>query len=385
MRPIQRRRTARRRGRTGGAEDAKLHRLLAEYEAALHDWTRSSQDAVSKGAGINYLVYGLSSLYTRLANAGAYEMFLTLLRTYQYDPKMRKALEKAAQTFSRTKKPSLPRKILQATNEEKSDVVQETVKGYAQLGELARRAIDIGRPCGEGDVCSAGCFRLVNAGGFGQADVEHVRALTDKAAEIIQAHGFGDICYGDVQIVRQVSRANVLAHYMIGEDQIYVRGNLPKNNAPTLRTILHELGHRLEHKFFDRLQSDRMRLLFQRYGIALKRSSFGELAKPPTAGERLTIKGEHYVVLNVGFNQALNKVISLALANPQDENERKFRFSIPLDAWLRSQGHKRADDKFVSNYAKTNPGENFAEMFAEFCLNKLNDEQKRDFLYILKG
>lgn len=220
-----------------------------------------------------------------------------------------------------------------------------------------------------------GPFTVVNAGGFDVEVMKNIVALVHKATEAMTRSGFGKACYGEIFVTNTIKSSNVAAYYVPNEDKLYIRANI-KANWDTLQVILHELGHRWDRKF----QSGKTREvgdLYRQLAHHEHNRSQAQKDQRPKVGDKATHKGKEYTVIGVRRGRDGWRV------DMQREDNRSA--SAPLETWLamRGEGGNRNQEMenpnyegFVSDYAESGgPHENFAEMFAYYCLDKLPVKQ----------
>jgi hypothetical protein len=179
-----------------------------------------------------------------------------------------------------------------------------------------------------------------------------------------------------------------LAFYLIGNDELFIRANV-KADIDTVRTVIHELGHRYEMKDMASKKRDIDHLYYILSNQ--ERDDFGGMEKyAPKPGEKMTTKkGETYVVMGTELYSRGGPKVHLML-----ESDRKSGATISLEGWIATtQGMDKIRDLegkpdykgFVTNYAKKNASENFAEMFSFYCLGKLPALQKEPFEQLVFG
>jgi len=303
-------------------------------------------------------------------------LFLALLQQYVLTPKQRKEVEDASRFYNKArvvwKRDRDPYKNLEAsfklyeklytTYKKQISVAKEIIERGKLLGETLAEG-------GEGDLkIKAGPFTLVNTGGFPTDRMKEVSAVVEEAAKRLESHGLGKVCYGDILISNTISRKNVLAFYIISSDEMFIRANV-KKDADTVSTVIHELGHRFEHKFG---QSKRGEIVGA-YRTLKTHGMTSRYTPPPPElvpkpGEKLVQKGLTYVVTK------FDPFKSLVILQPE---EGSYTAHIPLAGWLHLKGipMPKGDLDFVTTYASTDPSENFAEMLSHYCMGKLPQPQ----------
>lgn len=75
---------------------------------------------------------------------------------------------------------------------------------------------------------------------------KQIADLFTSVCSTLSKTGFGQVCYGEV--ISTMNMGKVLADYTIASDSIRVT-NKARKSADAIHTVIHELGHRLYHKF----------------------------------------------------------------------------------------------------------------------------------------
>jgi hypothetical protein len=307
-------------------------------------------------------------------------LFLTLLQAYHLPPALRKKVETVSRAYGRPTKP-------------KSVMGEEAFVKYEKLAEALETQLDVARKAlaqgkehaeeGEGATkIKVGPFVLVNAGGFDAKVMEKVARVVAEAVSLLRAADLDRVCYGEIQITNTLSKANVLAFYHIEKDDLFVRANLERDS---LKTILHELGHRFDFKFL----SGRVRDLERLYqSIAIQEIGRKDKRGVPAVGETVIERGKTWKVTEVQkYGRGGPKVFMVNVDDPRQ------KASIALEGWFAMKGESMRDfdtnpnyEGYVSNYAKSGgPRENFAEMFAHYALGDLPVLQSRRFEGLIFG
>ncbi len=314
----------------------------------------------------------LTFYYEWLVRKDAKLLFLGILQTYKLSPKLRKNVEACAKFYSRAR-----------INRPKTDkLIDDYIKLMALLRaqlKVAKEAIHTGVLQSEGgDEAStelrAGSFTIINMGGF-DPDVVKTSSETMVAAEaLFRKAGLGKVCYGDANISNQVSSANTLAFYQVASDAMFLFP-MHKKSKNFLRTVCHELGHRLQFKFLS--GSDR-EIGYLYRSIANKEESQVRSVKDPEPGEKFEENGKVYVVESTRWGRKNKEVILHAEVNP------KAQFAIDVKTFARLKNRMTGGPSFVTSYAAKNEHENFAEMIAEHVMGTLSPALTEMLLPILK-
>jgi len=314
-----------------------------------------------------------------LISGPGHKLFLSILQTYTLPPALRKKIEIASRVYMKETRPRFKNKYGNGLYVEYIDAYDKYFSMLSDHLNFAKEAIRVGKEHAEevpeGGAATkfkVGPFTVVNTGGFSDKQMAEVREVVSKAVTLLQSSGLSQVCYGEIQVTNTLWKANVLAFYLVGKDEMFIRANV-KANHDTVKTVLHELGHRFEHKFLkggSKAVNQLYRLLS---GQEMSRKQRYDESMVPKPGEKLTSKGKTYLVTKavpIGGNE-----YKIYL---QQENNPEIQASISLEGWLSSFSISRNVDAdpnyigFVSNYAKTGgPSENFAEMFAFYAMGKL--------------
>lgn len=337
----------------------------------------------------------LLSLVSQWTSAYGNKLFLAILQQYALPPALRKKVEMAARTYSKTRH-TVRRKPPGQDFEYIGDF-EKLLKVLRLHVDVAKDALAKGKEHAEGgdDAGAAtkvnvGSFTLVNTGGFTSKMMETVADVVKKAADAIRTSGLGKVLYGDILVTNTIMKdPKVLAFYMTANDEMFIRANV-KANINTVQTVLHELGHRYQFKFLnDKPGVNRLYRLVAGQENDRERD-LQKAMKAPEVGETIVIKGDLYRVRRVTWDRGGEKVV---LEDPN--NPRGGYASISLEGYLSHKGlapdRTRNFDEapnykgFVTNYAKTDPDENFAEMFAFYCLGRLPVMQSVAFEELVFG
>lgn len=315
----------------------------------------------------------------KLADIG-HKLFLSILQSYELPPALRKKIEIASRTYMKQTRPRLKMHGLQRYLEHFALYEEYFAQVRAHL-EIARQAVAQGKGHTEGSTkLAVGLFTLVNTGGFSESVMQEVTGVAQKAQALLKGAGLGKVCYGEIQITNTVGKSSVAAFYLPTDDGLFVRANI-KDSTDTLKTVLHELGHRYHYKFLASKKRE-IEQLYRNIGHQEVMQSV-ELQKPEP-GEVVTEKGKSYRVTGTRWGRSGLQVALERVDNP------KSTAQVSLEGYHRLKGNERAvtpDLKgYVSEYAKRGgPEENFAEMFAFYCLKKLPTAQVELFETLVFG
>lgn len=319
----------------------------------------------------------LKALFDLARRKGASVVFLEILREYEMGPADRKTIERAAKLFSKSRVVVKPEKAL-AT-------YAETLYQYGQLIDTARGVLQKNeKHTDEGSTTTekVGSFTLVNTGGFPEKVMAECAKVVARSEKLLRQKGLGKVCYGDVHVTNTVHKSTrVLAFYMLGSDTLYVRANLKGKQGPAVQSVIHELGHRLQFRF---LQSKKREInaVYQAL-LGKKETVIHDLvmdrSRWPKEGDTLDYKGETFAFDKIDLTSRAQLKVVFRLVDQTPS----FKITVPLHEYMLNQHPEIRKDAsvFVTNYAATDPDENFAEMVAFHCEDKLPDDQ----VVMLKG
>lgn len=321
-------------------------------------------------------VPGFFEIVRKLGNA--HLIFWGVLQQYKITSTSdRKLIEQASKEFSKNRIQKPKREVALEALKKKLDLYRSYLDAVDRIIKKGERHSDEA----SGTTNDAGCFTLINAGGFTPEQMEDVSKIVERASGLIKAKGFGKVCYGTIQVTNTVGQnARVLAFYAMQTDEMFVRGNLKGKQNPAVGTFVHELGHRLHIKFL-LSKNDQIKAMYNSLKEGEEgsvRDLLGDKSKWPQAGDTFEEKGQVFEVDRVGLNNALNYTVFLHL-----KGEPKVKGSLPLQGWLAAKGH-RPKEVFVTPYARTDYSENFAEMFENYILGTLPDGQVQMLEAIIK-
>jgi len=353
-------------------EDAipSMRKLQILYESAVSQQfpPEMKQDVFAFLTKIPRIMRTPEVSYGSLKNHGAQNLFLTLLQNYSFPPQLRKKLEAGSKFYGRSR-------VLKPNQKNAIETYVKMLNTYQDQIKTVEEALRVGAPHGDDTQTKfpAGPFTLVNTGGFDSKKVQAAITVVEKAAQLLQACGLGRICYGDILLSKSLTKANVLAFYLISKDEMFIRGDLKGSASDIVRTVCHELAHRLHYKFL-KSKDDALQGIYRKL---LRSSSYiaeGELAKVKDKikpGTPLKSKGVTYMVERLGLNGRLEYTVYL-----YREEDPKSKATVSLEAYADMQGFLPRAGKFVSNYAKKGGyAENFAEMVSFYATGNLPPDQ----------
>jgi hypothetical protein len=321
-----------------------------------------------------YLFFPTHSLEA-LQKVGVRNIFLGLLQQYDLPPQLRKKVEACSRFYEKTRfaKPK--------TFEDSLQAFKKVLNLYREHLAIAKDAFSQSAIRGEDapSVLRAGPFRVVNTGGFDDSTMDTCVKVIEKAVQLLAKKGLGKVCYGDALISNTLAKPRVLAFYLVGSDEFFVRANLKGKEGGALKTILHELAHRLYYMFLQSKHREISRIYaVLKYGQSHSSTSFENeiLADPerkPKPGATLVDKGKTYVVDSTEY-KGLRSGYQVHLHQVDDPSKRA---RISLAGWISLKGFnpEKSGSGFITPYAGKNSEENFAEMVAFYCMDELPKDQ----------
>lgn len=349
---------------------SELVELLGKIEKALGDEAleaplRKQWQASREPVQIKRLI---DHSFNVLSDSG-HKLFLSILQLFALPPNLTKKVQAAARFWSKSKIiiPKDKRSwTMWLSFSEAVELYPTLLSTYREHVAVATECLEKGKSHAEGEETriKAGPFTLVNTGNFKPDAMKTVAEAVEKAAKAMTSAGFGKVCYGDILVTNTImSRGNVLAFYMIANDEMFVRANA-KSNADTVHTLCHELAHRLQHKFL----SGKKREIDGMYAIIARYADSG--IEYPEKGKQIEHEGSTLTVVDV-------RPYKRQVVFTDSKKDARAQFIAPVQLWYQRFEKKEMSDfpnykGFVSEYAeKGGPGENFAEMVASYALGKL--------------
>lgn len=388
------------------ADAADPRQLAHNFEESLRSWAASIDShklAVAKKAledVVNHGIAGREAEYqeahdvalkawyamfdrARLWNIGN-ALFRALLQNFTLPPVLRKKVEMAARAYYTRTKPKV-RGSGARGDLEQIVLLEKTLSTYEAHLAVAKAAIAAGKTHQEeGQEATrirVGPFTLVNTGGFSRETMQSAAKVVHGAATFAERAKVGAVCYGDVQITNKIGRTNVAAFYTPSTDELFIRADV-KVNLEVEINVLHELGHRYAHKFLRGGE----RAMAQLYYDIKHHETLREIDRIklplPQEGDTIVSKGHTYTV--VGREYAGR---GLRIQLQKDDGTKAH---TTVEGFRALQGDKRDSTVpgfkgFVTDYASKNASENFAEMFAYYCMGRLPESQVSLFEKTLFG
>lgn len=336
---------------------------------------RESVPGLAEALKVAHEAFGaLTYLIPKFAYPGS-QLFLSIIQTYALPASLRKKIEMASRTYMKTTRLRWPNAEGLSGEIARIEAYLKYLALYESHLNYAKEAIAKGKghteEGAEATKVRVGSFTLVNTGGFSAEVMGNVAEAMKKAEALLKSSGFGIVCYGDVQVTNTISKGNVLAFYLPSKDELFIRANL-KPTSDSIHIILHELGHRFEAKKLSSRAGDLRRLYSLINGQEYTRKKEMRAKKPPI-GDKLVDKGKTYEV--AGYDVGRNGLMVVL----KQEGDPRIQAKVSLEGYLSRKGEggaRNVDETpdfkgFVTEYAKKTPSENFAEMFAYYCMGRL--------------
>lgn len=361
-----------------GVRIGELDDLKVLQDKGFQNWTPEERKLVHElEFRVQYpLMRFPSRSFLRVKTLGVRDLFLGLLQEYVLPTAIRKKIEAAAKFYGKGK-------ALDPKKDVAGDVYKKLTATYREHFLLAKSAITAGTHRSEPEAQSnwtAGPFKLINTGGFDDKTMTTVQEVVEKAVQLLNNKGLGKVCYGDMHISNTVGRSSsVLAFYVYGKDEMFIRGNLKGHQAHALSTVIHELAHRLQFKFLNS-KKGAIDSLYRALSLGGDRERVKEILDNPSLkpqpGDTITSGRTTYVVDSVVYDTV----------HLLDQKDPKRKAKIPLLGYLEEKGLEPEiiDGGYVTRYAKTSPEENFAEMVQFYCRGRLGPKLTEKLEEILR-
>lgn len=345
---------------------------------------------VSKGIVSKELLY-VSAVYSAVMDYYKKDFYKivhsTILRVFQellIPEKEQKVLEQQTKRLEKFNKPVAYR------------TVGSAVDGYNTLMACLRKFSDTMKTIlkqektKETKAIMVGGMAVYNGGGYPQEIVERILKVLKEVQSKVSSHGFATIAKGDVIITKDIIKGDALAFYSSVEDKVFVQGSALSGKDTKLQgIILHELGHR--YHTYKPASLKAINNLYERC-----KGSWDDYEEEPAwkalCSKMAPAKDSVFVVNDVTYTVLdptpvmslfvdKQKRLSLRVViKPKRGKERTGLVSYfdyldaehginPVDIGINTRG-------FVTSYARTSPTENFAEMFAFYCADRLQEKNK---------
>jgi hypothetical protein len=354
----------------------KAKEYLEQHEGEPFEGDKKQQSMYFSHMKYEYLFFPTHSLEA-LQKVGVRNLFLGLLQQYDLPAQVRKKVEACSRFYEKT------RFARAKTFEDSIKLFKKVLNSYQEHLAIAKDAFSQAavRGVDAPTILKAGPFRVVNTGGFDEPTMDTCAKVIEKAVHLLAKKGLGKVCYGDALISNTLANPKILAFYLVGSDEFFVRANLKGKEGAALQTIIHELAHRLSTKF---LQS-KQREIASIYRKIKSRDSestsnfeqevLSDPARAPKPGDTLVDRGVTFVVDRVGY-AGLRSGYQVYLH--QVDGPKRARIS--LQGWISFKGLKPGSGSkprsgFITTYASKDAEENFAEMISFYCMDELPQDQ----------
>ena len=204
----------------------------------------------------------------------------------------------------------------------------------------------------------AGPFLVHNNLGAAGDDLQKVKDALESAATMVKgvnAPSLASVLYGDVMVVGNIAKGNMLAWYYTNEDVVYVR-LFKKVGIDELFNLVHELGHRYIHKFMPKANY----ALWVAYHNRLKLQRINVDPKDLKVGDEMPFK-----ITGIRGKPTVQRI---------EEGKVYFGGSgfIPerkVKQWI--QESEAEGQRFPTRYSATSPDEHFCDTLAMYSMGKL--------------
>jgi hypothetical protein len=300
---------------------------------------------------------------------GLRAFFQGLLTQYEMLAKDRKVIEQAARDVDRRYSSRVRFRTVGHVN----GSYLTRLKKFRKFLAVAKQVIAKGKPIGTTACPVVGGFKLVNAGGFSPNVMRVVEDVVSQASKSMRDVGIESVIYGDINVVGSLRRGKALAHYDVPQDAVFIRANLRGRVGPAVRTVVHELAHRLEKMLSNPYALTRLYHDIQEEDEDNTERAIADRSLWPDPGFTFGDDGKWEVT----------SVEKRGRGEPRVRVRNRFDHRTgyyPMARFLKATGNLHAS--FVTEYARKNPSENFAEMVAAWCADELSD---RDEARLLKA
>lgn len=343
---------------------------MEQYRAIQENVLGEARDIVSE--------FRVATRYHKIQHV-AEPLFWAILQQYVLPPQVLRGVEAASRFWSKKKLSIRPRSRYGTYG-----FYVENIEGYLKFCAEMRKQVTIaqsaivkGKLNSDPSIAETvrfrvGSFTVVNTGGFDDKTMTKAVEIVREAERAMRGIGLSKVCYGDILISKTVNNnKRVVAFYVKANDEMFVRANV-EADLDSIKTVCHELTHRYVAKFIP----DRMGEIKSIYR-SLKTESWRTEEIPdellPKEGVAVEIKGKRLIVKRV---EKWSDKIRLVEEGGNDPN---LYYTIPLGVWLKNNGsepHQRPGFVgFITQYASTDPEENFCEMVSYYATGKLPSKQ----------
>jgi len=265
----------------------------------------------------------------------------------------------------------------------KAQVKVEPARWFSYLSDMAGnltknvRTLEIASSVGTASI-PHGAFSVIPIPGVTQRQVADSLAALDTATNHIRQH-FPSVLYGNIYLAKHLQK-NTAAWYAEDQDALSVNVAAKKRHGDVF-TICHELGHRHAAKFlapdlkkqfwhlsttktYETIEfNSELREKVAKEGVALAVAKMRGAHLSPMSRE-LEVWCAHGSPLERP-GAATTKFLNLQIGESELHEILKGRKDVVVET-----GKVLANPLHVTPYGATNPGENYADAFAKFCLGE---------------
>lgn len=214
-------------------------------------------------------------------------------------------------------------------------------------------------------------FEVHNTIGASGKSLEDTKAVIARAAQAVRSLGAGDLLYGPLFLVGQVSKRNHAAWYTVRDDQVFLRPQVRGSSVEeSAKHLIHELGHRYwARRATPEVQHDWIRHDRQIHAGRVELTI-------PEVGAPLNIDINRKPAAFGGYEGGKALIL-----DARDGSRIGLLDRVRFAKWLREV---QQTARFPTAYAATNHEEHFCEAFALAALGNLTGEHAEAFERILK-
>lgn len=216
-----------------------------------------------------------------------------------------------------------------------------------------------------------GPYTIINNFGFRPEEIAEPLQVLDDATRAIQSAGFGAFAYGDVLL--QTTKAGWAGMYRDSSDDIQLNVTA-RHRFDSVYTLVHELGHRVWHKQLSGAQRDAYEDAYvgnakpiplaqrEAFWTALEGSDFD----PKRA--RGSLPKDLQGVFSEYWKDRTKVTLAPTVKGVSENRDMFYRgFVLPRTRYYLID---RVGIASVTDYGATKVEEDFAEVFAHYCLGK---------------
>lgn len=259
-----------------------------------------------------------------------------------------------------------------------SDVLRQMAVKKVEGWAKALRTLELASQTADQDLeIKHGPFTVVPVPGLTKAQIDQILAALDAASAKIRSK-FPQVLYGKVYLATHLKNG-VGAWYLATEDKFYIDVSAVTSKKDfDVYAIIHELGHRFDHKFLDKdLRSKFVdlstRKVFEtiKYDSKLREQVADEVlsvVKAKTLGKPVPLMSDQAVLwLKTPHVGDPRKLTSDFISGKLDEKDFHAAIKGKADAEVTTDKVLHGP-LAVTPYGAKSPKENFAEAFAHYVL-----------------